>query len=149
MSNVLIGIIGVIFFIGLAIAGYSYFGEAVLGSKVDAQATEYLNQQSQLARAIEHYSSDNGKIPVDGASDPVDILVSSKYLKSAPPGGRSPWTLNSDAKALLARPEGSVSEGLEVCIAARRKANMPDPEHPLQCDGSGGSLAKNDPCCLS
>lgn len=148
MSNVILGIIGVVFFIGLAIAGASFFGPNLTGSRVDAQAADYLNQSSQISRAIEHYASDNGKLPINGSQQPVDILVSSKYMKAAPPGGGAPWTMNTSANALLTPVVGTVAEATKVCVAARAKANMPNPSAIKRCDGSSGSLSKSDPCCL-
>lgn len=148
MSNVLLGIIGVIFFIGLAIAGASYFGTAITGSKVEASATDYLNQSSQIARAIDQYVSDNGSLPIDGTNEPVSILVSRRYMTKAPPGGRSPWVMSASAKALLTPAAGTTDEGIKVCVAARKKASMATPSNILKCDGSTGALEKNDPCCL-
>ncbi len=148
MSNVLLGIIGVIFFIGLAIAGASFFGQNFLSTKVDARASEYLNQSSQISRAIELYASDNGKLPIQPGAEPVDILVANKYMSKRPPGGTSPWAFSAQAKALVTRPEGSAAEGLKVCVAARKRAGMTSPDNVLACDGSDGVLLKKDPCCL-
>lgn len=148
MSNVLLGIIGVIFFIGLAIAGASYFGDSLTGTRVEAQASNYLNQSSQISRAIEQYASDNGRLPIDGGRNPLDILIESKYMRSAPPGGSTGWAYSPDAKAMLASVSGTTDQGLKVCIAARKKAAMPSPTNVLKCDGSTGALSKKDPCCL-
>jgi hypothetical protein len=148
MSNVLLGIIGVVLFIGLAVASASYFGGSLIGVKVDAQATDYINQSSQIAKAIEQYTSDNGRLPVNGTQEPVDILVASRYMKSKPPGGRSPWVMSAAAKALLTPAAGSDADGLKVCIAARKRANITNPTQVKACNGSGGALSKTDPCCL-
>lgn len=149
MSNVLIGIIGVILFVGLAVAGASYYGPALMGSRIEAQASEYLSQSSQIARAIESYSSDNGRLPVDGTgTQPVSILVTSGYMKSAPPGGRSPWIWSAAAKALLTPAGDTNDEGTRVCVAARKRAGMANPTQIKACDGSTGALQKADPCCL-
>lgn len=148
MSSVILGIVGVIFFLGLAIAGASYFGSSLTATKVDAQATEYLNQSSQIARAIEQYSSENGKLPINGSVEPIDILVASKYMKVAPPGGRSPWVMNVAAKALLTPAADNNADGLKICIAARKRASMVNPTQVKKCDGSTGALSKYDPCCL-
>ncbi|OZA16484.1 MAG: hypothetical protein B7X90_18050 [Novosphingobium sp. 17-62-19] len=149
MSHVLVGIIGVIMFVGLAIAGANYYGGSVTGAKVDAQAADYLNQSGQIARAIEAYENDNGKPPVDGSgTQTVQVLVDSGYMSETPPGGRSAWAWDSSAKALLAVAGANDTEGLRVCIAARKRAAMPNPSQVKACDGSGGKLSKADPCCL-
>lgn len=149
MNGLFLGIISIAFCIALALASFSYFGDAIQTSRVDAQATNYLNQQSQLAQAIENYQTDKGRRPNAGSTDPVDELVASKYLKTVPPGGETAWQLDAGSKALLAQPEGDLEQAMKVCVAARRRANMPDAEHPLKCDGSSGDLLKNDPCCLN
>lgn len=148
MSNVLLGIIGVIFFIGLAIAGASYFGGSLVGTRIEAQASNYLNQTSQISRAIEQYASDNGRLPIDGSRNPIDLLVEGKYMRSAPPGGSTGWAYAPAAKAMLASVSGSSADSLKVCVAARRKAAMSNPSNVLRCDGSTGALSKKDPCCL-
>lgn len=147
MSNVIIGIIGVIMFVGLAVAGATYYGPALMGSKIDAQASEYLSQSSQIARAIEAYSSDNGRLPVDGSgTQPVSILVTSGYMKTPPPGGRSPWVWSAPSKALLTPAGSDNAEGTKVCVAARKRAGMSNPTQIRACSDSG--IQKADPCCL-
>ena len=81
MSNVLIGIIGVILFIGLALAGALFLGsrfqEATINSKASAivQITQQLSNAAQLKNLNEGVPT-----PVVEGSD----LVAAGYLKSAP-----------------------------------------------------------------
>ena len=79
MSNVLIGIIGVILFIGLALAGALFLGprfqEATLNSKASAQ----VQAMHQIANAANMYRVNEGS-----AVNDVGTLVSTKYLKSTP-----------------------------------------------------------------
>jgi hypothetical protein len=146
VSNVLLGIIGVIMFIGLAIAGATYYGPALMGSKIEAQASDYLSQSSQIARAIESYSSDNGKLPMDSGGQPVAVLVSAGYMKGAPPGGRSPWVWSAGSKAILTPAGVDNVEGLKICTAARRRAGIANPGTLKAC--SDTTISKGDPCCL-
>src|SRR3546814_20952794 len=95
MSNVIIGIIGVILFIGMAVAGAVYLGPKFLDSRIDAEAIGYLNQSSQISKAVEDYSSDRGRLPIEAGREPVEILVAEKYMKYATEGGEAGWTLNS------------------------------------------------------
>lgn len=151
MSNIIIGIIGVILFTGLAVAGTVWLGPKFTQSTVDAEAINYLNQKSQISRAIEHYASDRGRLPVESGRQPVEILVENGYLRSAPLGGESGWVLNSDVSSIITPVAGDSARANNVCIAARLKANMPDPERVLKCDGSDapdGRLSSRDPCCL-
>src|SRR3546814_6277673 len=78
MSNVIIGIIGVILFIGMAVAGAVYLGPKFLDSRIDAEAIGYLNQSSQISKAVEDYSSDRGRLPIEAGREPVEILVRSE-----------------------------------------------------------------------
>lgn len=87
MSNVLIGIIGVILFIGLALAGALFLGPRFQESAANTKAAAALQAVNQVASAMQLYSVDTGKtvdmtyrIAID---DPSGIL-SSGYLKSVP-----------------------------------------------------------------
>jgi hypothetical protein len=151
MSHVIIGIIGVILFIGLAVAGAVYLGPKFVDSRIDAEAIGYLNQSSQISKAVEDYSSDRGRLPIEAGREPVEILVAEKYMKYAPEGGAAGWTLNSSTKSLITPVSGSGDRANKVCISARIKAKMPNPSTILKCDGSdapGGALSPSDPCCL-
>ena len=148
MSNVLIGIIGVILFIGLAIAGATFFGSSITNSGEEARAASYVNESTQIARALEMYATDNGRFPMDGNSEPVTILVNEGYLKSQPPGGRSPWTWSAASRAIITPAGNDDADGRRLCVIARKRAGMPNPETILACDGSDGQLKKFDPCCM-
>jgi hypothetical protein len=151
MSNVIIGIIGVILFIGMAVAGAVYLGPQFRDSRIDAEAIGYLNQSSQISKAVESYSSDRGRLPIEAGREPVEILVAEKYMKYAPEGGSAGWTLNSATKSLITPVSGSGERANKICISARIKARMPNPSNVLKCDGSnapGGALSPSDPCCL-
>lgn len=151
MSNVIIGIIGVILFIGMAVAGAVFLGPKLGDSRIDAEAVGYLNQTGQISKAVEEYSSDRGRLPIEAGREPIDILVSEKYMKYAPAGGADGWMLNSETKALITPVDGGGVRANKVCIAARTKAKVPNPTKVLKCDGSdapGGVLAPSDPCCL-
>lgn len=151
MSNVIIGIIGVILFIGMAVAGAVYLGPQFRDSRIDAEAIGYLNQSSQISKAVESYSSDRGRLPIEAGREPVEILVAEKYMKYAPEGGSAGWTLNSATKSLITPVSGSGERANKICISARIKAKMPNPTNVLKCDGSnapGGALSPSDPCCL-
>lgn len=148
MSNVLLGMIGLALFIGLALVGASYYGSYLSGTRVQAEAANYMNQGSQISRAIEMYMIDNGRPPFNGTEQPVDILVAEKYMKAKPPGGSSPWILDAGSQAILTPVRGDLAEATKICVAARERSGMTTPATIKKCDGSSGALAKNDPCCL-
>ena len=61
MSNVLIGIIGVILFIGLALAGALFLGPRFQESRNSSGAAAGMQALSQVANAVELYNLNEGK----------------------------------------------------------------------------------------
>lgn len=151
MSQVIIGVIGMLLFIGLAIAGASYLGPQFGDQKVEAEATRYLSERSQIERAVQSYASDLGGLPIVPGQDPVDVLVQGKYLTKSPAGGGGLWAYDAASKSLVMTLPGSASQKLKVCVAARKRAGIPNPGTPYKCDGSdapGGVVEMRDPCCV-
>jgi type II secretory pathway pseudopilin PulG len=88
MSNVLIGIIGVILFIGLALAGALFLGPRFQDATNTSKASAYVSQGKQIADAMQMYRVQEGSdVPINA---PITSLVGT-YLKSAPAG----WDLYS------------------------------------------------------
>jgi len=88
MSNVLIGIIGVILFIGLALAGALFLGPRFQEATNTSKASAYVSQGKQIADAMQMYRVQEGTVvPIN---TPIDSLVGT-YLKSVPTG----WFLYS------------------------------------------------------
>ncbi len=79
MSNVLIGIIGVILFIGLALAGALFLGPRFQESTNNSKASAAVQAVSQVAHAVNMYQAQEGALPAD-----VTALTGAKYLKSVP-----------------------------------------------------------------
>lgn len=79
MSNVLIGIIGVILFIGLALAGALFLGPRFQESTNNSKAAAQIQAMSQIAQAVNMYRVQEGS-----TTDDIGLLVSSRYLKSRP-----------------------------------------------------------------
>jgi hypothetical protein len=78
MSNVLIGIIGVILFIGLALAGALFLGPRFQQSKISSSAAASVQALSQAANAVQLYNVNEGRrFPAGGGS----VAVGSEYLK--------------------------------------------------------------------
>ena len=114
MSNVIIGIIGVVLFIGLSVASASWIGPQVMASRIEAAAVGYLNQSGQIARAVETFTSEKGRLPVEAGRNPIEILVSERYMKHAPEGGASGWELHSSDLTLITPVEGTVDHANKV-----------------------------------
>jgi type II secretory pathway pseudopilin PulG len=87
MSNVLIGIIGVILFIGLALAGALFLGPRFQESTNNSKAAAQIQAMQQIVNAIDMYRvQEQGVVP-----DGVEIggtgskqLTDGGYLKSVP-----------------------------------------------------------------
>src|SRR5690606_20207452 len=103
------------------------------------------------SHAVQSYASDKGRLPIEANRDPLDILVGDKYMKYKPLGGASEWALNGSSQSLLTPVKGEINKATKICVAARVKAEMPNPETIFKCDGSDapdGALSPKDPCCL-
>jgi hypothetical protein len=81
MSNVLIGIIGVILFIGIAIAGALFLGDQFKSVTSKSDASTIMAQLAQMTQALEMYKLKSGKGTVNCQT--VDFLVP-RYLKRVP-----------------------------------------------------------------
>ena len=85
VSNVLIGIIGVILFIGLALAGALILGDDFKSSSNETKATTVINTMSQISNAVNMRSLKMGEgiRTVPSAIDQSSTLIP-RFLKSAP-----------------------------------------------------------------
>lgn len=83
MSNVIIGIIGVIVFIGLALAGASYVGTLVTDGTTQRNATQGVMTLQQTAAAAKLYNMRQRQW-VPNSQTAVDTMISAGILKSRP-----------------------------------------------------------------
>lgn len=157
MSNVLIGIIGVILFIGLAVAGALFLGDRFLGTKTDSEAARFIAEGAQIANAYELFTIQEGRYPDaqgDATTSPSDAkieqLVATGYLKDIPvgglvtPGNNNTWYIDEQRGAALTF-IGTDSGAQNVCRAARRNLGFKD--EPKSCEAS--DIASDDPCCIA
>jgi type II secretory pathway pseudopilin PulG len=86
MSNVLIGIIGVILFIGLALAGALFLGPRFQEATNASRASAMVQSVSQIASALDLRALNAGQSIGDVQREmlPDDVLVTEGYLKSMP-----------------------------------------------------------------
>lgn len=82
MSNVLIGIIGVILFIGLALAGALILGDDLKSSNRDAKATALVSQMQQVSQALEMYRLKTGAPFPSYAQINTDPRMIPRFLKA-------------------------------------------------------------------
>ena len=150
MSNVLIGIIGVILFIGLALAGALFLGGRFSNTGNDAEAARMMSEGSQISHAFELYELGEGRMP-DGTGESgeaneraITQLVSNGYLKDVPAGAKGgKWHVSDRGGAVLSH-IGAGSQAEAVCQSARKQAGFTD--ETKVC--SDPSIADNDPCCI-
>jgi hypothetical protein len=81
MANVLIGIIGVILFIGLALAGALFLGDQFKKATARTNASIVIGQIAQMSQAVEMYRLKTGI--ASPTCQTVDFLVP-RFLKSVP-----------------------------------------------------------------
>lgn len=90
MSNVLIGIIGVILFIGLALAGALFLGPRFQSATHNSKASAAIQAVKQVTDAADMYRVNEGQtISITGMPD----LIGKGYLKSLPRIGDSVTTI--------------------------------------------------------
>lgn len=83
MSNVLIGIIGVILFIGLALAGALFLGPRFQESSNSSKAAAVMQSVAQVAQATNLYQLQEGRpLMGDQYATTMQTLVDAKYLKT-------------------------------------------------------------------
>jgi hypothetical protein len=81
VSNVLIGIIGVILFIGLALAGALFLGERFSEASINSDAAIVSNNLKQMADAARMMATQEGRTMMEHDHT---LLVGGGYLKALP-----------------------------------------------------------------
>jgi hypothetical protein len=141
VSNVLIGIIGVILFIGLALAGALILGDDFRTSRTTAEAATIQQQMTQVSAAYEMYRLKTGGTP-QGTDFPhlraraVMTTMMPRFLKSLPTTQRpdSWWFMvdeNGDPQAanptiLMFNISGNANNAVAVCDTVAEMAGMAD-----------------------
>ena len=83
MSNVLIGIIGVILFIGLALAGALFLGPRFQEATINSKASAQMAGLKQIADAVNMYRVQEGRDDLPQNSGTVQTsLVAARYMKT-------------------------------------------------------------------
>ncbi len=138
MSNVLIGIIGVILFIGLALAGALFLGPRFQESRVNALAGAYASQLQQINAAIDMYEVDKGERMLASTYQTNMAVLQTGYLKTAPVNPVRPsfpyYTPDVDGTSSATPVDhvytsaGTDAYARSICIAMERQAGSSDPE---------------------
>lgn len=150
MSNVLIGIIGVLLFIGLALAGALLLGDDFKAAGTDTKAAAVVQAMSQTTNAVEMYKLKTGGTLRSNDVTSTHALIP-RFLKAAPVnpvtklenirigdlyGGASSGTAMS-----INVPLGSDDLARNVCESIQRQTGQIAPTASF--DARNGSLASS------
>ena len=151
MSNVLIGIIGVILFIGLALAGALFLGPRFQEATTNSKASAMVQSLSQTANSVNMYRVQEGTpLLASNFVTNMQTLVDSKYLKSLPTNpsysqGMVTVDPNGNGSAVpvdhvysATGPEAS-SVAKNICVAIERQAGATDPNARMTAQISWGT----------
>ena len=138
MSNVLIGIIGVILFIGLALAGALFLGPRFQESTNVSKAAAVVQALKQTADASAMYGVQEGKdLLASQSGSNMALLVSSGYLRSPivnPVNGQQIFTVDPNGNSSAVKADhvytylGSDDVARSICIQIERNAGVSNPD---------------------
>ena len=141
MSNVLIGIIGVILFIGLALAGALFLGPRFQEASNSSKAASVAAALQQTSAATNLYRVEGGRaLPSSVAGNVGDILVAARYMKSTPTNGFNGGVIaaidddggHSDRPTTYVYTDlGTDSKARAVCRSIERNAGNSNPDADL------------------
>jgi hypothetical protein len=154
MSNVLIGIIGVILFIGLALAGALFLGPRFQEATLNSKASATVQAVSQIVNAIE-LRNVSGGAPTTAAPDSLGRLESEGWLKSIPSnpsGGEAIFlhdkTANTTGPAYIVAamlPREASSKALCDAVAKNTGSTSTNAELGMPNKPVGCAYASGDP----
>lgn len=124
MSNVLIGIIGVILFIGLALAGALFLGPRFQEATANSKAAAYVQAVKQVSDAVNMANIQNGTKAQVGTLS----TLSPDYLKTIPNGTffRNMSGTGSDAEVAVISSDRTPEANSEtICAAVARQSGIP------------------------
>lgn len=154
MSNVLVGIIGVILFIGLALAGALFLGPRFQEATMNSKASATVQAVQQIVNAIELRNVSTGALTT-AAPDSLSKLSSEGWLKAVPTnpsGGEAIFLHDATASttgpahivaAML--PRASSSKALCEAVARNVGSVTTDAELGMPMKPVGCAYASGDP----
>ena len=141
MSNVLIGIIGVILFIGLALAGALFLGPRFQESTQNSQAASIMSSLKQATDAAELRMLDLG-VQYTPATD-ASFLTTGGYLKAAPTNAAPSARGSSAYDSRIVFNNNIYADGAEEPqYAARYAMTVIGPEDDSVAKGICGAIAR-------
>lgn len=164
MSNVLIGVIGVILFIGLALAGALILGDDFRASKASTTAALTAQQLQQIAAAANMYQLKTGRILLAANASTNMATLTPRFLQSIPinpveSAGYFTASSNGYANASAGTAAvhhvftriGNTSAGRSACRAIEEQAGASDPDAALvsTSDWTGAVASRNRVGCFN
>ncbi|WP_292627005.1 hypothetical protein [Novosphingobium sp. 17-62-19] len=161
MVNVLVGIIGVLLFIALALAGAAFIGPRFMQAMANSKAMSVTQMTSQITMALSLRRGDEG-VPVVARTQLMS-LVPKGYLKTLPLNpfigeGGFPFRVlySGDVESSLYYADivfGSLGHGnemLHVCQSINRQANRGDdvPQMALEAGTNVTAMVKEPLGCF-
>lgn len=140
MSNVLIGIIGVVLFIGLALAGALLLGDDFKSANNDTKGAAVVQAMNQTANAVQMYKLKTGGTKrAENLTDTSQLIP--RFMKVAPvnPVTNTPniilgdvWgNASSGAAVGVIMPLGDTDEAKNVCESIQRQSGQIAPTAPF------------------
>ena len=153
MSNVLIGIIGVILFIGLALAGALILGDDFTSARIDSRATLVVTRLQQMQSAIEMHRLKTGSPLMVQAGLQSLVPRFLKVVPDNPTRGTPPYLSNETGDGTGTAMYVTfplIDQAEAICRAIVVQTGMaPDgviprgevtgPQHPIGCTYNGGT----------
>ena len=162
MVNVLIGIIGVILFIGLALAGAAFLGPKFTEAMVNSKAMAVSQLTSQVTMALTMHRGDE-QVPMVARTNLVS-LVPKGYLKDVPMNpfiGEGGYPFRALYSGAVERQDyyadvvfvslGSGSENMMVCEAINRQSpgrSKDIPQMPVEAGTDIRSMLQSTTGCF-
>ena len=122
MSSVLIGIIGVILFIGLALAGALFLGPRFQAASSDSKASAHIAAIRQSSQAAALYEVDQG-VALNGNLGDLSILVPG-YLRKLPVGHQLRGRAAGETKAVVWMRLELNASNREICTSIQKQTGM-------------------------
>jgi len=141
MSNVLIGIIGVILFIGLALAGALFLGPRFQESTNNSRASAAVQAVSQVSNAANMYNVQEGKVAATAA-----ILKTGDYLKSIPSNPTDSASASPEINAagtFVTMPLGGNAKAICAAINKQTSGLADTAAAPVAATGTAGCFSAN------
>ncbi len=121
MSNVLIGIIGVILFIGLALAGALILGDDFRTARRDSRATALVSQMQQISQSLEMYRLKTGasfpaEVQLNTDSRMIPRFMKAPYIEPEGKGWPVLYDFPNGRYLILGALSGEMCKGVQMNI---------------------------------